>query len=755
MFAVFRKDGERALAMISKYHTVAALKEVYVTPWKLIDPTSVKPDGTTLPPKYKKKSGRPPKKRLRSHGELDPKRLRKCKKCSEYGHNSRTCEVRAASRAMWEALMTPEGQLHAQTVTSVDGTVRTISCRACGGRHGREVICEPLRREGTGQDDDGEGSSGDELEDITDEVCDDSSDEDNVEGGNVAHVIFTRSHAGLEIHAQATATTPEGNQGQGQQPVVEESPNLVQVGTQESSAAVEMEVVDSGVPCRDDTVGAAVMHGRGSRESVAARRLRRLQCLKIQREVVDPGSMEGSGLDPQEEEPLLPRSRGTSRRGRGSSEAGGRAGRGNGRRGTARGVWQQGRGVGVGQQGRGVGVGQQGRGVGVGQQGRGVGVGQPGTSVGVGQQGRSVGVGQPGTSVGVGQQGRSVGVGQPGTSVGVGQQARSVGVGQPGTSVGVGQQGRSVGVGQPGTSVGVGQQGRSVGVGQPGTSVGVGQQGRSVGVGQPGTSVGVGQPGRGVMVQPGLVQQGRGVAMQQHSGGVTMGQTGGGQQGSGVTTGQQGTGGVMGLQGSGLATGQQWSGLGMGQTGGGQQGSGVTTGQQGTGGVMGLQGSGLATGQQWSGLGMGQTGGGQQGSGVTTGQQGTGGVMGLQGSGLATGQQWSGLGMGQTGGGQQGSGVTTGQQGTGGVMGLQGSGLATGQQWRGVGMMQPGREVDMDRYRFVGMQQRWWGEGGEHEERVRSGRVAAREWVGREQQGSGVSVGRKGEECVLGTEGEE
>ncbi|CAI5981390.1 unnamed protein product [Closterium sp. NIES-64] len=452
--------------------------------------------------------------------------------------------------------------------------VRTISCRACGGRHGREVICEPLRREGTGQDDEGEGSSGDELEDITDEVCDDSSDENNGEGGNVAHVIFTRSHTGLETDAQATATTPEGNQGQGQQPVAEESPNLVQVGTQESSAAVEMAAFDSGVPCRDDTVGAAVTHGRGSRDSVAARRLRRLQCLNFQREVVDPSSMERSGFDPQEEEPLLPRSRGTSRRGRGSSEAGGRAGRGNGRRGTARGVWQQGRGVGVG------------------------------------QQGRSVGVGQLGTSVGVGQQGRSVGVGQLG---------RAVGVGQPGTSVGVGQQGRSVGVGQLGTSVGVGQQGSSVGVGQLGTSVGVGQQGRAVGVGQPGTSVGVGQPGRGVMVQPGLVQQGRGVAMQQRSGGVTMAQTGGGQQGSGVTTGWQGTGGVMGLQGSGLATRQQWSGLGMGQTGGGAAREWGDYGTAGDGrgdgaarewGDYGMAGDGMGDGaaREWTGYGTAMEG---------------------------------------------------------------------------------------------------------------------------------------------------
>ncbi|CAI5949844.1 unnamed protein product [Closterium sp. NIES-65] len=676
--------------MISKYHTVAALKEVYVTPWKLIDPTSVKPDGTTLPPKYKKKSGRPPKKRLRSHGELDPKRLHKCKKCSEYGHNSRTCDVRAASRAMWEALMTPEGELHAQTVTSVDGTVRTISCRACGGRHGREVICESLRREGTGQDDEGEGSSGDELEDITDEVCDDSSDENNGEGGNVAHVIFTRSHTGLETDAQATATTPEGNQGQGQQPVAEESPNLVQVGTQESSAAVEMAAFDSGVPCRDDTVGAAVTHGRGSRESVAARRLRRLQCLNIQREVVDPSSMERSGLDPQEEEPLLPRSRGTSR-------------------------WE------VEEQADGVGGAAKLEGV----------LGEAMAGV----ERREV----------FGSKGEEWVWGSKGEGWVWGSKGEEWVWGSKGEEWVWGSQGQVDKCG-----CGAAREGCWCGAARDKCGCGAARE-RSYGA-----------------ARIGAARERSGYAAAFGWGDYGADRGGPAREWGDYKTAGDGRGDGAAREWTGYGTAMEWVGNGADRGGAAREWGDYGTAGDGRGDGAAREWTGYETAMEWVGNGADRGGAAREWGDYGTAGDGRGDGAAREWTGYETAMEWVGNGADRGGAAREWGDYGTAGDGRGdgaarewGDYGMAGDGMGDGaaREWTGYGTAMEGCWNDAARQgsgygslQVCGNAAALVGCGAE---RVRSGRVAAREWVGREQQGSGVSVGRKGDEWVLGTQGEE
>ena len=44
-----------------------------------------------LPPDVKTKAGRPRKRRIRGHSEVEPARKRRCGRCTEFGHNARSC----------------------------------------------------------------------------------------------------------------------------------------------------------------------------------------------------------------------------------------------------------------------------------------------------------------------------------------------------------------------------------------------------------------------------------------------------------------------------------------------------------------------------------------------------------------------------------------------------------------------------------------------------------------------------------------
>ena len=95
------KLNRRPIEFIGALYSKVNYNNGHSEPIPVIDFNDLEKDNTLLPPNFEKRIGRPKKKRMPSRGECQAneasvaKRQRKCKKCQQLGHNSRTCSINA------------------------------------------------------------------------------------------------------------------------------------------------------------------------------------------------------------------------------------------------------------------------------------------------------------------------------------------------------------------------------------------------------------------------------------------------------------------------------------------------------------------------------------------------------------------------------------------------------------------------------------------------------------------------------------